>query len=500
MKTASDELRELIQSLSTTEQNQFASEISASGTHAYLILFEIYTKHEYKPDGDLKKLPGLKNIERIKHYLHKQVLSFMARNSSPNSEKEIMDMLLAADALAERSLFLQAQQIMNKAKKIAEKKQLYIFKLLISERIHRIQSGLGNTQHFEYFISDFDKKEFPLYLKNIAEEQEAKAFQTRRRLFALKNNSLMRNSGSIIELKNTFGTYIKKNPASIKSFAARNEFYIIAAYYHQQLGKQDKAMAFFEQSAKEYETINPNPGDNYVGYAVTLHNLMFTYSRSYNFHKIRGVLDKLISIKPKNRYHRNFIMQSYINYESLYCKHFPQFAGRTNNLKLVEKYIRENGRSVADLQLLQALFNLSVNYFIDKNFRKALEIINMCDTIDAQGLLKDHMSVVKTYKLVVYYEMQKLDLLSFAIKNTYRFMLVNMQYYAFEKEVIKALKKIINVSGIRQQNRIWEETYFKLLALKKNPDVIQVFNLFNFTGWIYCRVHHHSYATIMNEA
>jgi hypothetical protein len=499
MRIASSELRELISSLSQLEQKQFLLSDKSSPSSEYLNLFKLYLKHKDKNDEDIKQLSKLQNFERVKYYLHKQVINFVAQNSTLTSQKEIMNMLLAADTLAEKSLTLHALRILQKAKAFVEKKELYIFKLLVDERIYHYESTMGNEKYYEYFANTYDH-EFKKDIKTIEQEQATKVYIMRRRLFALKNHSLMRSGESINELKHTFADYIQKNEEEgLKSFAARSRFYIIAAYYNQQLRDNSKAVNYFSKSVEEFETINPNPQDNYIEYASALHDLMFTHSKTHNFSIIREVLDKLISIKPRNKRHYRAIMQSYVNYEGLYCKHHPDYPGRAEKLKLIDNYLKTQREHFTKIFFLQTAFNLSVNYFINKNFRKALEIINLCDDIESSQFLKDYLSVIRVYKLVIYFELDKSDLLSFALRNTYRYMLKNMQYYAFEQEVITALKKISTLSSIRTKNKIWQDTYHNLSTLKKNTDAVLVFHLFNFTGWIHCMLNNLPYDTIMNE-
>ena len=499
MRIASSELKELIFSLSKLEHKQFLASYRGNSSPEYIHLFRLYLKHKDKNDEDIKQLSKQKNFERVKYYLHKQVLNFVAQNSALTSQKEIMNMLLAAETLAEKSLTLQALRILQKAKAFVEKKELYIFKLLVDDRIYHYESTIGNEKYYEYFANTYDI-EFKQDIKAIEQEQDTKAYMMRRRLFALKSNSLMRSGESTTELKHTFADYIDKNKEEgLKSFAARSRFYVIAAYYNQQLRDNDKATAYFSKSVEEFEAINPNPLDNYIEYASALHNLMFTHSKTHNFSKIREVLDKLLSIKPRNKRHYAAIMQSYVNYEGLYCKHHPNYPGRAEKLKLIDHYIKTQREHLTKLFFLQSAFNLSVNYFVNKNFRKALEIINLCDDIESSLFLKDYLSVIRVYKLIIYFELNKSDLLSFALRNTYRYMLKNMQYYAFEDEVITAIKKIITLSNARTKNKIWQDTYHNLSDLKKNMDAVLVFHLFNFTGWIHCMLNNLPYETIMNE-
>jgi tetratricopeptide (TPR) repeat protein len=331
------------------------------------------------------------------------------------------------------------------------------------------------------------QNDFDGLINSIKQEQEANEFLLKRRLFSMKNNALMRSEDSAKELDRIFKQYVHTNENEIISFDAKGKYYIVAAYYYQQHNKLGKAIAYFEKCAQLFDEENPNPSENYNSYVVVLHNLMFTYSRLGDFGKVREVLDGLLAIKPRTKLHKKGIMQSYITYESMYCKFYPQFGLRKQKLRESETYILNNEKDMQQQLYLSSVFHLSVNYFIDSNFKKALEIINLLDKLESQPYLKDYISVAKIYRLIIYFEMGKTDLLAFSIRNTYRFILKNMLMYKFEKEVIGALRKIINTANRVEQNRIWQETYSKLRKLQTDTNLYQVFALFNFSNWIHCK-------------
>ncbi len=239
------------------------------------------------------------------------------------------------------------------------------------------------------------------------------------------------------------------------------------------------------------------PSENFNSYVVVLHNLTFTYSRLGDFGKVREVLDRLYMIKPRTKLHKKGIMQSYITYETMYCKFYPQFSLRKQKLREAETYLLSNEKDMQQQLYLSSVFHLSVNYFIDRNYKKALEIVNLLDKLESQPYLKDYISVAKIYRLIIYFEMAKTDLLAFSIRNTYRFILKNMLMYKFEKEVINALKRIITTTNRIEQNKIWQETHAKLKNLQSDTNLYQVFALFNFSNWILCKLKKLEYAKLM---
>jgi hypothetical protein len=124
-----------------------------------------------------------------------------------------------------------------------------------------------------------------------------------------------------------------------------------------------KPFIFFKKVSFAFEKENPNPTENYNNHTVAYHNLMFTYSRVKKFAEVRSILDKLYAMKPRTKTHRFVIMQSYVTYESNYCKYIYDYPHRKKRLAEVEQYFFKNKNNIPKHLYLQTCMNLSVNYF-----------------------------------------------------------------------------------------------------------------------------------------
>ena len=499
MKTSSSELYDLIKTMSENERSGFIERYSqTSSSPDYLKLFKAYAAQKKFDEERIKKHLELKNFERIKIYLHKNLLSYLSMLSNEGVEQEIMNMISVGNVLAERLLVQQSLAIFKKARKLALKKEYLHYVLILDQKIHHHETGLLNQEHADHFRFKYKKEGFDPLIKRLEIELESEIYLLNRRLFSQKNSTLMRSKEARKELKNTFENYVKAGEHPLMTFNARIKFYIVSAYYYQQLNEFDKAIYFFQKSVYAFENENPNPTENYNNYAVAYHNLMFTYSRVKNLEGVRSVLDKLYVMKPRTKTHRTVIMQSYVTYESNYCKYVYDYALRKKRLAEIERYFLNNKTNIHKQLYLQTCINLSVNYFIDKKFKKALEILQHVSEYESMDYYKDMVNVMKVYRLIIYMEMEKMDLLSFAVRNTYRHMLKHMQYFEFEKVVIETLKRIILTNSVKEQNKILMNAADKFKDLKKSPDTAQVFLIFNFSGWIDCKVRNKEYYDLMN--
>ncbi len=502
MKTVSNDLFELIKTLSPNEINSFRTYCVPNNSVKipdYLLLFNHYAKLNSPNEEKIKGLMKNKNFERLKNYLHKQLFNFIAEAETLNIEKEVTNMILVANSLFARDLLTQGLAVLAKAKKIATKREMFHYVLIINEKIHAGQSGINTKAYNEYYVTEYEKQEFEPISEKLRIEQEVRTILLKRKLFNDNQISMMRTKEAFKYLDDHFLPIIKKGESYPKSFKAKIEFCIIAAYYYQQYNNYEKATYYFQKAVDLFENENPMQGENHQDYIIALHNLLFSYARVKNFVDSRSVLDKLTNLTAKNRYQRTSILRTYCLYESNYCRHNYNYEHRKRNLKVIETNVTKYQKDFSPVFYVNVMNNLSVNYFIQKDFKKALEWVNLIEGNEASSKLVSHLCIIKIYKLIIYYELDKIDLLSYAIRNTYRYILKNRQFSNFEKHFFTALKKIVNEPSRIKQNKIWLETKDSLLELKETKEESQVFLLFNFTGWINCHVNKQDYFNLMNE-
>ncbi len=115
-------------------------------------------------------------------------------------------------------------------------------------------------------------------------------------------------------------------------------------------------------------------------------------------------------------------------------------------------------------------------------------MINTLDTRPDFLSFKSMVCLIKVYKLILYFEMGKHDLLSFSTRNTYRYLLKNQMYEEFEKSVIRGLNKLIGANTQKAQREALLLTYYDLLKVKANPFENSIFQQFNYCGWIKCKL------------
>jgi len=125
-KTASDELFQLIKSLSKNEKRYFrlfVSRQSESSTKKFVKLFDAIDKQkEYNEAVILVREKSLKaqQLSNLKAHLHKQILqSLKLCNSSQIIDMQIRELIDHSQILYNKCLYRQCLKVLDKAKKMA---------------------------------------------------------------------------------------------------------------------------------------------------------------------------------------------------------------------------------------------------------------------------------------------------------------------------------------------------------------------------------------------
>lgn len=502
MKTPSNELMELINCMSLSERQLFISmHNKGDSVPDYLKLFKaLESKKGNVKEATVTKKLKLNNLKRIKHYLYNSLLEFLSTQQASNFEKEVIDLIGVGNLLMDRSMFVQASNVFMRAKKKAVRYELHHYHMIIEEKLFHAAGHQNNMQFVVSILSEQKEKEFDRIIHDIRTEEEYKRAILMRWQFYEKHGAIFRNKEQTIQFLNMLRPYVIGRNEDALTTKAKHDYYSLAATYFREKNYIDKAVDFLERSAKLAEENKLEMVGMLPQLLVSLNNLLFIYAKYDMMEKLRATLDKIHSNLPSKASNRKVGLVSLMVYESHYCKYVPDYPLRSKKLRWIEREyptILDKNRT---LRTIQTVCNLSVAHFCDSNFKRALELINTLDSRPDFLNFKSMVSLIKVYKLILYFEMGKHDLLAFSTRNTYRYLLKNQMYEQFEKSVIKGLNKLIVANTAKSQREALLLTYNDLLRVKANPFEKSVFQVFNFCGWIKCRLDREDFKYLMTVA
>lgn len=498
MKTPSNDLKELIDCMNPSEKKEFINRNNNNGNKPdYILLFESMNAVKNMDETHLQKKLKFKHFKRVKHYLHKTLLQYLSTLETQTFEKEVMDLISVGNMLMDRSLFTQSKNILLRAKKKAIEYELFSYQLIIEEKIFHVNGHLNNRFYVEGLLTQESESIFQSIIEHINTDEKFKIAILKRWQFYERNGAILRSkkqTADFLSLLKPYVINIKENQLSTKS---KHDYYSLKASYYREMNKIDEAVKYLELSFELAENKKMEMIGMLPQILVSLNNLLFIYAKYNMFDQLRSTLDRIYDHLPTKASNRKVGMVSLLVYESYYCKYVPEYEKRKKTLQWVEKEYPLVLDKERTLRTIQTVFNLSVSYFCDQDYKKALALINALELRDDFLNFPSMVSLIKVYKLILYFEMDKRELLSFSIRNTYRYLLKNKIYEEFEKAVIKGLTKLIATTNPRTQREALKTTYNDLYKVKSNEYEKSIFQTFNYSGWIKCKLEKKDFKYLM---
>ena len=165
MKTVSEELFQLINSLSKQEKRYFklyASRHVIGGKNKYVQLFDAIDKQSaYNEDKIKKKFNGetfIKQIHVTKNYLYKLILNSLRQFHENKAEDQFPVLLRNAQILFKKGLLQQSEKALNKAMKTAMENERFLQLLEVYRWKHHIIHNRNDVKRLEHYVNvDFQE-------------------------------------------------------------------------------------------------------------------------------------------------------------------------------------------------------------------------------------------------------------------------------------------------------------------------------------------------------
>ncbi len=505
MKTPSTELQELIRTLQLGEVNTFRIYCQSRKdleSLEYLKLFNIYLKDEVSDDHQIKKIYKFKNFTRVKNYLHLQLLQFLAEKTSPTIEKEIISHIVSGEVLIKRALYKQGFNLLQKARNLAMKYERFHYCLIIDQKINEVQHLVKSVDYWRYFVEEYTRREFEPLEEKIRIDREMQCYAAKLNIFMLNKDGLVRTEESLKELDKLFLPLMKKPDTYPQSLISKLQYYTLASVYYTRFNRFDLSVVYATKAVELFELYPFFYELRYMNYVISMNNLLICYTSIRDFGKVKDTLLKLQSVPVKDKAHGYAIAEVVWVFETFYFMYNTAESGRRRYLRRTETEVLKYMKRITPVNRVTISMNIAINHFMEGQFKKSLEWINR---LDDQGItaepFKSTYAIMRLFRLILFYEMGKLDLLQYSISNTYRSLHHNKLLFTLEKVVIKTLEKLVG-EGSNKKNReiILRNALEVLEPLKNDKTFFHVLSLFNFVGWIKCKLLNRSLLCLMNDS
>ncbi len=499
-----DEVFWLIKSMSRNEKGYFKKfSLRHKSNSKFVLLFDAIEKQkEYNEDQIKKKFAKEKfvtNLRMAKSYLHHLLLQSLSLYNNDH-ESEMDNLLHQLKILYDRELYSQCEKFIDKGLQIAELNESFghtIQFLLWKERVLRSQAFVNTSpeslvQLFSKVADTIEKQ------KNYIEYMSSSAAIT----LSTNKKGLVRNPDRKMQVL-SFNKKLYESEKSALSKRALLHYY----NYH-----NSNCIANFDfPKAKEYAIRMVNLFENSEGlssgsqlmYLNSLERLFNTKGRLQEYGGMLEILEKIQSIKARtSREKTEVFFKSNVYALDYYCLTGNVDKGMQLLSKLDMAQLKSNSslafRNIIVLNYYMAVMNLMAEKFSAAN--KLLNDINNTSGEAAKQLRDDYFSWARILSLIVSYELGKEDLLEYAVKSAYRYLLKRRTLYKVEETILNFIKKEIKKAVTNQQQiNMFKKLKLQLEIIIKDPFEAHSLNYFDVISWLESKITKKSFAKIIKE-
>ena len=505
MKTPSDDLFQLIKSLSPSEKGYFIKFTSRGSVKVnnYILLFnaiakqEIYDEEKVRKKLHIKSRTGTQNFSKDKAYLHQIILESLNNYHKDNSvESRILKLLHQAEILYYKGLHSQSLALINKAKDLAISNEKFAELIPVLRLESYIYKNNQEKTHEIYQEQKMAHKKSHNLLEFI---------YINHRCIAKMNQQGPPRSSTDYNIEELFNSPLLENPDNALSFKANIGYYTAHGLHCHVKGDHPNLFKFHKMALTLYEDNPSKIAANQLGYLGALQNYLNSCILLNKWKEIFEGVRKTSHLSGTNKRET----ESRIFYISTY---FPLTAfnamGKFKEGLLLSQQI-EKACLPTRQELKKHSFNiiyefsfyivLSCNYFGRGDFKKALAWQNKMLNHPQLNSYNEYYSFTRIFLLIIHYELQNEELVISALISVYRSLIKKQRLFKFEQAVIGFIRKMSKSNTPADLLNIFKKLSLELREISKDPFEKNAFLYFDFVSWVESKVQNRTLEEVIRE-
>ena len=495
LKTQSDKLVTLINSLTKAEKRSFRLYVKRNGNDGdtkFMQLFDLISKEsDFKEGQALKKIPELKKsqVSNLKANLFKQILSclrLLERNKI--AEIRVREQMDFARILYDKGMYKTCLEILDKAKKQSQdiNFETLTLSILYFEKQIESQHVTGSMSHTaDELTSESNEILKEIDLTNRLSNLSLLLYGRYLR------NGFVKNDGEYAELKTFFDEHIPEYQEQQLGFYQKLYLYQSYVWFYNMA--QD-FLNCFKYSKKWVNLYEENPSKKitsttpYIkGYHNVLNALFMTQSRirfneAYDQFLVFDIHhNKLPSFNEISLFHlfkwTHFLNRIFLNAE------FEQ----TDELLELERILETNEYGWDQHRMLILCYKLGCVYFGMGDLDKSIDYLNMISNQNYPDLRQDIQSFARILNLIANFDKGNELLVAYQVKSLYRFLSKMEELEQTQLEIIKFLRntpkmlpKDINAEFVKLKDN--------LSAIEQRPYEKRPFLYLDIISWLEAKI------------
>lgn len=448
-----DPLYQLIHSMDKKEKRYFklfANKYNRKKNTNALVLFDIIAKQKkYNQTTILKKLKKhdiYKNFAFEKHKLYSLVLKSLSEcNSNYSTRVQTLEILKQIEILFGRTLFQQAQKLIQKGLKLIEGKNLFDLEFQLNEWDTLLVKQIKGERNLQSYWKQLRKRRVDL-IDNLQNENEFIEILSDVFELHIKGQTIS-NDWLNPKLKEILENPLFETSKNAKTLKAKCNYFSIQALIYYTLQDYNTASIFYE---KEIDLFEGNPlflEENFKGYSVAMYNYTALLIGQNDLEKATQYLNIYKELPKRNPelfkkselvYHK----QKALSLELTYNNDFCFFEASLDKADEVNKMISSlnHKRNRYDHAVMYHYIILA--FFAEDKFEKAeIWIEKYIEKFDNE-LRSDIQFLIRILLTMIHFELKNYTLMPRYINNLIYYSNKYKFKGTFSKAIIQLLKKI----------------------------------------------------------
>lgn len=495
MKTVSNDLFELIKSLSRQEKRYFklyAARHVIGEQNNYVLLFDAIDRQEAYDEGRIREQFSDKAFTRqlhvLKNYLYKLIMDSLRNFHDAGSEDQFFTLLRNAQLLFDRGLYRQSEKVFSKAKRMAADNERFLQLLEIYRWEHQIAHSRNDLAWLEDYVQRGIREEFAL-LDKYRNFLEFQALNDRVFIPYWKKGAVRRESEKE-ELEKLFDQPLFRNGDRAESFIARYFYHNARFSFHLFLEELPESYAHIRRLVQMFAQLEPGKikGKLTRFYSSALINQYIVQQKLGLYDEIPQTLEQLRQAPAGSPEQKRRLLARGFNLEVDYYIHAGQFSAGAKKVKEQQAEIREYRDEASTQQRLSMYYNLAYLYFGARDYNSALDWINRLLHDPELKTREDIHCFGRLLNLVIHFELGNDQLLEYIVKSTQRFLSARQRLFKVESVMLKLMRRYQGWVSQAQIREGFRKLSAELEKLKRNEFERRAFEYFDFTAWMNSKV------------
>lgn len=478
-----ESLYRLVQSMSPPEKGYFKKQnLGFSGEErAYIILFDLLAKMEVLDEKVIEKTfnQKVKNIHSVKRFLYEQLIkSLRSFQNGKDVGQQLRSILDEVALLNARNMILQSNKLIEKGIQLANKHNLYTYKMLLlveKRQLLKYTTETTRKQQVEKITSEIIN-----YTAIIAQVETIK--KSHEQTLEWVNTQLpLRNEKIKNQAENLLQTLLQIGAGVFHNFNEQNFLYAAIANLYFLLNDLEKAIYFQQKTLVVLAAVDLKSIHRQISYAAAIFNLNTLFHSSSNDAGMLSCIKKLQTIKPENTSELEYI-NNLIQFVQIYRLNADPQATDVS-LADVETFLQ--GKTVIPSLYIDGLFKLLVHDIKVKNWQTALNKIDiLLSDKNTHAQISNHIHT-RMLHILVHYKLQHFQLLPSLIRHAYRFLSKQTLAFEIEQLVLQFFKKLLAATSVTDTKKMLQELHSKIKFAAENKQEARVLvSYFNYLAFL----------------